>query len=293
MKSTPLVSIVTPSLNQGAFIEETIQSVLAQDYPNVEYLVVDGGSTDQTRDILARYAQRLSAASEPDDGQASAINRGFRRSRGSILGWINSDDYYETHAVSSAVALLLDEPDVALVYGDATFVDADGRVIGPCSQVSPFDYQRLLHEGDFIAQPAAFFRRDAFEAVGGLDESLHWAMDYDLWLKLGRRYPARYLPRPLARYRWTGRNKTAIGGDARFTELERVGRRHGAAGLAATFRLERCARALRQSGRLAAAAHVGAALMVAARPTGSVLVSPRAIRIAFRLAWQALRPRHV
>ena len=138
----PLVSIVTPSLNQGPFIEETIRSVLGQDHPRLEHIVVDGGSTDETIRILERYRSRLRFVSEPDAGQAAAINKGFRSSKGEILAWLNSDDVYEPGAVSAAVAFLGERPDLMLVYGDATLMDAQGRVIGPCAHVEPFDLDR-------------------------------------------------------------------------------------------------------------------------------------------------------
>ncbi|GAB4545020.1 MAG: hypothetical protein Kow0063_38920 [Anaerolineae bacterium] len=235
---SPSVSIVTPSYNQGTFIEATILSVLEQDYPNIEYLVVDGASTDQTLEILHRYQGRLRWISEPDDGQAQAINKGFACTRGEILGWLNSDDTYAPGAISAAVEYLATHPEVMLVYGQANFIDAGGAVIGPCVHVEPFDLARLIHYSDFIVQPAAFFRRSAFEAVGGLDESLNWAMDYDLWLKIGERYKVAYLPRLMANSRWFGGNKTAIGDTARLDEIEKVAKRYGARRLPAYYCLE-------------------------------------------------------
>ncbi|HLA97025.1 MAG TPA: glycosyltransferase family 2 protein, partial [Anaerolineales bacterium] len=139
----PLVSIVTPSFNQGRFLEETIQSVLAQDYPRIEYLIVDGGSTDGSLEIIRRYADRLGWwVSEPDRGQTEALNKGFARARGEIFAWLNSDDTYLPQAVSEAVAYLQAHPEAGMVYGDANLVDEHGRVIGkfPARQT---DYQRL------------------------------------------------------------------------------------------------------------------------------------------------------
>lgn len=284
----PLVSIVTPSLNQGAFIEETIRSVAEQDHPRLEHIVVDGGSSDETIRILERYRPRLRYVSEPDAGQAAAINKGFRSSKGEILAWLNSDDVYEPGAVSAAVAFLGERPDLMLVYGDATLVDAQGRVIGPCANVEPFDLDRLVHHLDFIVQPAAFFRREAFEAVGGLDESLHWSMDYDLWLKIARRFPVAYLPHKLARYRWTGANKTSRGGLDRYDELERVGRRHGAGGLPADFRLEKLALLLREARRRARDGELLSAAGLALAGAGTVLSSSRALK---RLGWSIIAGR--
>jgi GT2 family glycosyltransferase len=285
----PLVSIVTPSLNQGKFIEESILSVLGQDYPRIEYLVVDGGSTDRTLDVLGRFDGSLRWISEPDRGQAAAINKGFRLASGELLGWLNSDDTYEAHAVSTAVEHLRGHPDDALVYGDATHVDADGKEIGPCAYVGPADLDRLVHESDYIVQPAAFFRRSAFEAVGGLDESLHWGMDYDLWLKIARRYPIAYVPRKLARYRQTGENKTALGRFDRFEEIERIGQRHGAGGLPATFSVDYFWLCVKEARRLALRRDFGASARLARRGFATLFGSPRALRYFFRLCLEKAR----
>src|SRR5437016_2863998 len=177
----PLVSVVTPSFNQEEYIEATIRSVLGQDYPAIEYIVVDGGSGDSTIEILKRYQGKLTWTSEKDAGQADAINKGFARARGEIVAWLNSDDTYEPGAISAAVGYLRAHPDVAMVYGEANFIDAAGKFIGRCAHVEEFDAGRLVNYSDFIVQPASFFRRSALEAVGGLDPSLHYAMDYDLW----------------------------------------------------------------------------------------------------------------
>ena len=223
----PLVSIITPSLNQAAFIEAAIESVLAQDYPNIEYIVVDGGSTDGTLDILRRYGERVRWISEPDAGQSDAINKGVRLTQGEILAWMNADDQYAPQAVSRAVAELQAHSQAALVYGHAEFTDQAGRVIAPCVRVEPFDLYRLLHSLDYIVQPTTFFRRDAFLAVGGLDSSLRYCLDYDLWIKLALRYQVRYLPELLARVRVYPATKTASGGLERLNEIERMVRRYG------------------------------------------------------------------
>jgi len=231
----PLVSIITPSLNQAAFIEAAIESVLAQDYPNIEYLVVDGGSTDGTLDILRRYGDRVRWISEPDTGQSDAINKGARLTHGEILAWLNADDQYAPQAVSRAIAELQAAPQAAFVYGHAQFTDQAGREIAPCVQVEPFNLDRLLHHLDFIVQPATFFRRDAFLAVGGLDASLRYCLDYDLWIKLALRYQVRYLPELLARVRVYPATKTASGGLERLNEIERMVRRYGRRRLPAMF----------------------------------------------------------
>lgn len=191
-----LVSIVTPSLNAATYLEQAIESVLAQDYPRIEYLVVDGGSTDGTLELLRRYQGRLSFVSQPDRGPVEAINRGFELSRGELLAWLSADDYYAPGAVSAAVAGFAAHPEIAVVYGEAEWVDELGRRLGDYP-TAPFDVGRLATEC-FIAQPAAFFRRKPFEAVGGLDPRWPHTFDYDLWIRLARRFPFTYLPRRLA-----------------------------------------------------------------------------------------------
>ena len=180
----PLVTIVTPSYNQGRFIRATIESVLTQDYPRLEYLVIDGGSTDETVSILRDSSDRLRWVSEPDRGQAHAINKGWRQARGSILAYLNSDDVYLPGAVAQAVAALDAHPQAAAVYGEGYHVDAEGRILERYP-TEPFDADRL-RETCFICQPTVFLRREAVESVGHLDESLRYCMDYDLWIRLAR-----------------------------------------------------------------------------------------------------------
>jgi glycosyltransferase involved in cell wall biosynthesis len=223
----PLVSIITPSFNQGAFIAEAIESVLAQDYPNIEYLIVDGGSRDSTLDVLRRYQQRVRWLSEPDGGQADAINKGLALTRGDIVAWLNSDDVYAPGAVSRAVEAILAHPAAALVYGQAEVIDRSGAVIGPHPYIEPFDLQRLIHHLDFIVQPATFFRRAPLMAVGGLDAGLHYCLDYDLWIKLALRHSVHFIPEVLARERVYSERKTASGGLERLKEIERMIRRYG------------------------------------------------------------------
>jgi glycosyltransferase involved in cell wall biosynthesis len=223
----PLVSIVTPSFNQGPYIEATIASVLAQDYPRVEYFVADGGSTDQTVSILQRYNDQLKWVSEKDAGQSDAINKGFSRTTGQILGWLNSDDTLAPGAIAAVVDYFEQHPDVALVYGDAEYIDAQGQRIARCAHIEPFNAHRLIHYSDFIVQPAAFFRRTAFEAVGGVDASLHLAMDYDLWWRLYRRFgkPA-FVDDFVAVNRVHGATKTATLRRRHYDEAIGVVKRH-------------------------------------------------------------------
>lgn len=197
----PLVSIVTPSLNKGNFITETIESVLTQSYPRIEYWIVDGGSTDGTQDILRRYEDRLRWISELDAGQSAAINKGWQRTEGEIIAWLNADDLYFPDAVGKAVDFLGAHPEVEAVYGDCDYIDAQGRFL-QSYPTRPFDYRELVRSGvNFIPQPATFIRRRALEAVGFLDETLEYVMDFDYWLRLGLRHSIGYLPCKLAALR--------------------------------------------------------------------------------------------
>ena len=207
MQQRPLVSIVTPSFNGAEFLEETIRSVLAQDYPRIEYLVMDGGSTDGTREILERYRGRLHFVSEPDGGAADAINRGFRQAKGEILAWLGADDLYLPGAVSTAVAALREDPAAAAVYGGGYWIDENGRTLGRYPTVAPYDPAMFRRECP-ICQPACFMRRKAVEAVNGLDASLHSAFDYDLWVRLSGQYSFRAIPQHLAQSRMHSRNKS-------------------------------------------------------------------------------------
>ena len=232
----PLVSIVTPSLNQGRFIREAIRSVRSQDYPRIEHLVVDGGSTDGTLDILRSYGERLQAGrlhhkpfswiSESDDGQSDAIAKGFARSRGEILTWLNADDVLVPGAVERAVAELEGAPEVGLVYGQGVILDANGAETGPFVEIEPFNLWRLLHTLDYVLQPAAFFRRSAYEASGGLDRDLCWAMDWDLWIRLAGVAEVRFIDQVLAGSREWQDTKTATGGWRRIRELKKLVKRH-------------------------------------------------------------------
>lgn len=222
-----LVSIVTPSYNQARFLEETMRSVLEQDYPHIEYIVVDGGSTDGSREIIEKYANRLAWwVSEKDRGQTDAINKGFARARGEVLAWLNSDDTYRPGAIREAVEFLRANPQVGLVYGDANYIDEHGRVIGrfPAAQT---DYRRLRQGYVHIPQQSAFFRGDLWRKVGPLDDSFYFAMDYDLWVRLAHEAPIVYLPRVWANFRLHSDAKTIAADDRCWPEMLRVHYRDG------------------------------------------------------------------
>lgn len=222
-----LVSIITPSFNQAMFLEKTIQSVLGQDYPQIEYIVIDGASTDGSQEIIHKYAEQLAHwVSEPDLGQTDAINKGFALAKGEVLAWLNSDDTLEPHAVSEAVAWLQDHPEVGMVYGDGNFIDAQGKVIGkfPSAQT---DYGRLMQGYVHICQQAAFFRAGLWKQVGPLDPSFYFAMDYDLWVRLAKIAPLVYVPRLWANFRLHGDAKTISADDRCWPEMLKVHRREG------------------------------------------------------------------
>ena len=196
----PKVSIVTPSYNQAQFIERTIQSVLNQDYPNIEYLIIDGGSTDGSVEIIRKYEHRLAYwVSEPDRGQSHAMNKGFKRATGNILAWINSDDEYTHGAISNVVRAFSQYPDVGMIHGNCDVIDEYDNVKKHIES-HECDLEQIIR-GNIIAQPSAFFKKEVIEEVGLLDETLDYAMDYDLWLKICSKYRVKYLPLAIARFR--------------------------------------------------------------------------------------------
>jgi glycosyltransferase involved in cell wall biosynthesis len=227
MKEPTLVSIVTPSYNQAEFLEQTIQSVLNQDYPHIEYWIMDGGSTDGSLDIIKKYSDRLAGwVSEKDRGQTDAINKGFSRARGQILAWLNSDDTYQPGAILEAVDLLDQHPDWGMVYGDTRFINSKGKVIGkfPASQT---DYDKLRQGYVHIPQQASFFRANLWKKVGPLDPTFYFAMDYDLWVRLAYNAPLVYVRREWANFRLHGSGKTIAADDRCWPEMLRVHYRDG------------------------------------------------------------------
>jgi len=223
-----LVSIVTPSFNQGRFLERTIQSVLEQDHPRTEYIVIDGGSTDNSIEVIKRYQSRINYwISEPDKGQTDAINKGFARAQGGIIAWINSDDTYNPGAFSQAVAFLEHHPEYAGVYGDADFIDDNDQIIGrfPAAQTTYFKLRRgYVH----IPQQTFFFRKSFWERIAPLDISFHFAMDYDLWVRLTKLAPVKYLPgKKWANFRLHPDSKTILSDVECWPEMLRVHYREG------------------------------------------------------------------
>lgn len=221
-----LVSIVTPSLNAAPFIERTIESVLGQDYPYIEYTVMDGGSTDGTVEILEKYRGRVQYAVEKDAGTADAVNRGFLRSRGAVFSWLSADDVYQPGAVRLAASRFAGRQDVGVVYGEAQWIDESGSVLGRYPTITPF-HPSMFEKECCVCQPSCFIRREAFANVGMLDTALQSAFDYDLWIRLalaGCRFSD--VPEYLASSRMHRSNKTLARRRLMFEENLQVLRRH-------------------------------------------------------------------
>jgi len=203
-----LVSIITPSYNQAPFLEQTIQSVLEQDYPHIEYIVVDGGSTDNSAEIIKTYADRLAYwISERDSGQSEAINKGFARANGEIVAWLNSDDYYMRNTISVVVRCFEQNPDAVMLYGDMLAVDEEGQTI------NVLKYKQLSLEDllcfQIVGQPSVFFRRSALHKTGLLDPSFHFMLDHHLWIRLAEQGRILHIPQvwSAARYHPQAKNR--------------------------------------------------------------------------------------
>ena len=180
IEENPLVTIVTPSYNQARYLERTILSVLNQDYPNLEYIVIDGGSTDGSVDIIKKYEHKISYwISEPDRGQSHAINKGFQKATGEIFNWLNSDDILMPSATTIAVHYLTNNPERGMVYGDRLVIDEKDQVLA-CVELPSFSLFFYKFR-PWLPQETAFFRRELWSMANGLDESLHYCMDGDLW----------------------------------------------------------------------------------------------------------------
>lgn len=212
----PLVSIVTPSYNQGIFIERTINSVLNQDYPNIEYWVIDGGSTDNTIDILKKYESdsRFNWLSEKDNGQTDAINKGLRLTTGQIQAFLNSDDLYLPQVISKVVNFFQEHISVHMVYGQCEFTDKDDNIIGVFGisqgSINPNknDFSRMVYQGDSFPQPTTFWRKSVTEKIGLFNESLNYTMDYDFFLRVSKEFNISYIDSVLAYYRLHADSKT-------------------------------------------------------------------------------------
>ena len=206
----PRITIVTPSFNQGKFLEETIRSVLDQAYPNLEYMIIDGASTDDSISVIRKYEKRLAYwTSEPDRGQADAINKGWRRATGEILAYLNSDDTYCPDALNRIGEAFRENPTAGLVFGRCYVIDDKSAVLRE-RYVRAVSFADMLCWSPSIPQPGTFFRRAAMEQAGFLNPSLHYTMDYDLCLKIGEKSEMVFLPQPIANLRDHPTAKTAV-----------------------------------------------------------------------------------
>lgn len=227
----PKVTILTPSYNQGRFLEATIQSVLAQDYPDIEYLIVDGASKDNSVEIIRKYQDRLAWwVSEKDRGHADALNKGFNRANGEILAWINSDDTYTPGAVSEAVNFLIKHPQVGMVYGDANLIDEEGNFLEKFASKQT-SYEAMLRGSVHIPQATTFFRADLWRKVGPLDLSLYFAFDYDFWVKIAKTSEIRYVPALWANFRMHNLGKSVKNDDRCYPDMIKVYEREKGKGI--------------------------------------------------------------
>lgn len=216
----PIISIVTPSFNQGQYLEETILSVLNQDYPALEFFIIDGGSTDGSVEIIKKYAHRLTYwESKPDRGQSHGINKGFRMASGEIVAWLNSDDLLAPGALKVVAQAWQKNPRLGLISGQTEIIDQAGKPTGNVFGSEPNVINSLLSSENPVSQPSTFFSTSALKEVGFLDETLHMSMDWDLWLRIGARFPMLFITKILSKSRTWEMTKTR-------TQLVRSGPEH-------------------------------------------------------------------
>lgn len=223
---SPIVTVVTPSYNQGQFIRATIESVLSQDYPHLEYIIMDGGSTDETASVVKDYASRLTFISEKDRGQSHAINKGFQMARGSVLAWLNSDDLYLPGSIRTAVDAFQRTPAAGAVYGEGYLIDRLGQTSSRFAYTEAFNLWKLAYLSDYILQQTVYFRKDILDDVGYLDEDLHYTMDWDLLIRIGKKYHLEYIPEYTGCLREYPEAKSSAGGMRRIRELRQMLQRH-------------------------------------------------------------------
>lgn len=195
-----LITVITPSYNQGKYIEETIQSVLSQDYPDIEYIVIDGGSTDKTVEVLKKYDNFIKWVSEPDNGQTAAINKGLKVAGGDIVAYLNSDDLYEPGTLSTVAEFFRQNKDIAMVYGDTIHINEQSLPL-ETHRTGEIDLRKYLMWDFYLPQPSVFFRKEVIDSLGYFDERLHLAMDYDYWIRIILNYPTVYIPKVFSRIR--------------------------------------------------------------------------------------------
>lgn len=220
-------SIITPTLNQSKYIRQTIDSVLLQDYENLELIVVDGGSSDGTLDILKEYRE-IKWISEPDSGAANALNKGFKMADGDIIAWLNSDDYYDENAISTIAKVFESDENADLVYGNLTFVDEKGNVLF-CNRTEEYKLETLVRKyADIVRQPCTFFKKELLDKTGYLDESLKCVFDYDLFVRFLRSAHPKHIDANIAFYRDYKDTLTRKYIRRQGKEIIKVSRRNGA-----------------------------------------------------------------
>ena len=204
----PKISVVTPTYNQGNLIEATIRSVLDQEYPNLEYIIVDGGSTDGTVGIIEKYSENLAYwVSEPDRGQTDALIKGFARASGDIMCWLNSDDLFEACALKDVAKVFTEHPDWQVVYGDELAIDVEGRPLVIRKEIPYFRFI-WMYDHDYLPQSSTFWRRSIYEQVGGLDPEMELSMDADLFARFAERTTPHHVPGVWSRFRYHPEAKT-------------------------------------------------------------------------------------
>lgn len=226
----PRISVVTPSLNQGRFLRECIASVSRQSYPDLEFIIIDGGSNDDSVEIIKEHEAVLAFwCSEPDGGQAAAINKGFRRATGELVAWLNADDFYLPGALLRVASAYRQNPHASFYFGDGLRVDEEGKSLSgffPEGKVG-FDLRALVYGMNCLLQPATFISRDKLTEVGYLDSTLSYGLDTDLWIRLAQRTPPSPVDAVLAASREYARTKTATGSFSRVEELRRIAEKYG------------------------------------------------------------------
>jgi glycosyltransferase involved in cell wall biosynthesis len=232
MSASLPISIVTCSYQQGKFIDSTIRSVLEQDYPQLEYIVIDGGSSDSTIEILKTHGSRIDYwVSEPDNGQTDALIKGFQRCRGEIMGWLCSDDLLLPGALQAVADYFEEHPEVQAVYGDALWIDGHGKLIRQKREIPYFQFL-MRFDHNYVPQPSMFWRRGLFERVGGLDPRFNLAMDADLWDRFAQATRIAHVPRFLSCMRYYPEQKTRRLRAAGFVETDEIALRSTLARLA-------------------------------------------------------------
>ena len=223
-KDWPKISIVMPSYNQSNFIEKSIQSVISQDYQNKEFILIDGGSDDGTVEIIEKYSDKFDYfVSESDRCQNEAVNKGMLKATGDYIGWLNSDDTYEPNALNKVGEYLRENPEIDLLYGQATHMDKEGNVLS--WHAEPYDEDRLFHHRDIIPTQACFFRRKCLAYTGMLDTSLKWNGDWDLWRKFAKYFEVSFLDEHLGNWRIHDES-ISYGEDRRLRSLETLKSAH-------------------------------------------------------------------